>query len=92
MDFIGYVVVILPVFLQLPFSMYFVRRRKFAKALLINLLFPLIYGLILVVMTYTVEGAEFAIVMWPIYSLVGLVSNYIYILIAKIILIKKKHV
>jgi hypothetical protein len=88
MDFIGYVVIILPVFLQLPFSMYFVRRKKFIKALLINLLFPIIYGLILGLMTYTVKGAEFAIVMWPIYSVVGLVSNYIYILSAKIILKK----
>jgi hypothetical protein len=88
MDFIGYVVIILPIFLQLPFSMYFVRRRNFIKALLVNLLFPIIYGLILVVITYTVKGAEFAIVMWPIYSVVGLVSNYIYILSAKIILKK----
>jgi hypothetical protein len=92
MDFIGYVVIIVPVFLQLPFSMYFVRRRKFVKALLINLLFPLIYGLALFIMAYTVKGAEFAMIMWPIYSVVGLVSNYIYILIAKIILTKKKNV
>lgn len=92
MDFIGYILIILPVFLQLPFSMYFVRRQKFGRAILVNLLFPLIYGLILVVMTYTVKGAEFAIVMWPIYSIVGLVPNYIYILIAKIILKKQKNV
>ncbi len=92
MDFIGYVVVILPVFLQLPFSMYFVRRRKFIKALLVNLLFPLIYGLVLVVVALTVKGSEFALIMWPIYSVVGLVSNYIYILFAKIILKKQKNV
>lgn len=92
MDFIGYILIILPVFVQLPFSMYFVRRKKFIRAMLVNLLFPVIYGLVLYVVTLTVKGSEFAMIMWPIYSIVGLVSNYIYILIAKIILTKKKHV
>ncbi len=88
MDFIAYVIIILPVFIQLPFSIYFVRRKKFIKAMLVNLLFPIIYGLILFIVSISIKGSEFAMIMWPIYSIVGLVANYIYILIAKIILKK----